>query len=113
MTFQRPPVVPPKYFVCDFGAQTHFNVKNHYNIFNGSYGTNRLQDFLIDSKFFFCPECENLETDLHVMPKEQRIADSYNFCRYQTCFTYIINSGHLLSKTLVIMVTAIEEIKEN
>lgn len=69
MTFQRPPVVPPKYFVCDLEAQTHFDVKNHYYIFYGSYGTNKLQDFLIDSKIIFSVLSENLETDLHVMQR--------------------------------------------
>lgn len=61
-----PPIDPTKYFGCELGAQTQFDVKNDRYIVNGSHEANKLQDMLdgFIKKFVLCPECENPETDL-------------------------------------------------
>lgn len=60
------PIDPTKYFGCELGAQTQFDVKNDRYIVNGSHEANKLQDMLdgFIKKFVLCPECENPETDL-------------------------------------------------
>lgn len=57
---------PTKFFGCELGAQTQFDVKNDRYIVNGSHEANKLQDMLdgFIKKFVLCPECENPETDL-------------------------------------------------
>lgn len=62
----RPPTYPTKYFGCELGAQTQFDVKNDRYIVNGSHEANKLQDMLdgFIKKFVLCPECENPETEL-------------------------------------------------
>lgn len=61
-----PSLDPTKYFGCELGAQTQFDVKNDRYIVNGSHEANKLQDMLdgFIKKFVLCPECENPETDL-------------------------------------------------
>lgn len=61
-----PQIDPTKYFGCELGAQTQFDVKNDRYIVNGSHEANKLQDMLdgFIKKFVLCPECENPETDL-------------------------------------------------
>uniref|UniRef100_A0A2K5PJ09 Eukaryotic translation initiation factor 5 n=1 Tax=Cebus imitator TaxID=2715852 RepID=A0A2K5PJ09_CEBIM len=81
----RPPTYPTKYFGCEPGAQTQFDVKNDRYIVNGSHEANKLQDMLdgFIKKFVLCPECENPETDLHVNPKKQTIGNSCKACGYR------------------------------
>uniref|UniRef100_A0A2K6KE28 Eukaryotic translation initiation factor 5 n=1 Tax=Rhinopithecus bieti TaxID=61621 RepID=A0A2K6KE28_RHIBE len=81
----RPPTYPTKYFGCELGAQTQFDVKNDRYIVNGSHEVNKLQDMLdgFIKKFVLCPECENPETDLHVNPKKQTIGNSCKACGYR------------------------------
>uniref|UniRef100_A0A5F9DL34 Eukaryotic translation initiation factor 5 n=1 Tax=Oryctolagus cuniculus TaxID=9986 RepID=A0A5F9DL34_RABIT len=76
---------PTKYFGCELGAQTQFDVKNDRYIVNGSHEANKLQDMLdgFIKKFVLCPECENPETDLHVNPKKQTIGNSCKACGYR------------------------------
>ncbi|KAL6047243.1 hypothetical protein STEG23_021928 [Scotinomys teguina] len=66
-----------KYFGCELGAQTQFDVKNDHYIVNGFHEANKPQDMLdgFIKKFVLCPECENPETDLHVNPKKQIIEE--------------------------------------
>ena len=55
-----------KYFGCELGAQTQFDVKNERYIVNGSHDAGKLQD-LLDSfikKYVLCQECDNPETTL-------------------------------------------------
>lgn len=62
----RPPTYTCKYFGCELGAQTQFDIKNDRYIVNGSHDAQKLQD-LLDSfikKFVLCQECENPETTL-------------------------------------------------
>nr|KAF6499903.1 eukaryotic translation initiation factor 5 [Molossus molossus] len=81
----RPPTYPTKYFGCELGAQTQFDVKNDRYIVNGSHEANKLQDMLdgFIKKFVLCPECENPETELHVNPKKQTIGNSCKACGYR------------------------------
>ncbi|KAI6213445.1 Eukaryotic translation initiation factor 5 [Aphelenchoides besseyi] len=64
----RPPTYPTKYFGCELGAQTNFDLKNDRYIVNGEHDANKLQDILdgFIRKFVLCPACENPETTLVV-----------------------------------------------
>lgn len=64
----RPPTYPTKYFGCELGAQTNFDLKNDRYIVNGEHDANKLQDILdgFIRKFVLCPACENPETLLTV-----------------------------------------------
>ncbi|KAM8921575.1 eukaryotic translation initiation factor 5 isoform 2-T2 [Pelodytes ibericus] len=81
----RPPTYPTKFFGCELGAQTQFDVKNDRFIVNGSHEANKLQDMLdgFIKKFVLCPECDNPETDLHVNPRKQTIGNSCKACGYR------------------------------
>uniref|UniRef100_A0A8C6D088 Eukaryotic translation initiation factor 5 n=1 Tax=Moschus moschiferus TaxID=68415 RepID=A0A8C6D088_MOSMO len=81
----RPPTYPTKYFGCELGAQTQFDIKNDRYIVSGSHEANKLQDMLdgFIKTFVLCPECENPETDLHVNPKKQTIGNSCKACGYR------------------------------
>lgn len=55
-----------KYFGCELGAQTQFDIKNDRYIVNGSHDAAKLQDLLdgFIKRFVLCPECDNPETNL-------------------------------------------------
>ena len=57
---------PTKYFGCELGAQTQFDLKNDRFIVNGSHDSNKLQGLLdgFIKRFVLCPECSNPETIL-------------------------------------------------
>jgi len=57
---------PTKYFGCELGAQTQFDVKNERYIVNGAHDAAKLQDLLdgFIRKFVLCRECDNPETSL-------------------------------------------------
>jgi len=65
---ERPPTYPTKYFGCELGAQTNFDLKNERYIVNGEHDANRLQDILdgFIRKFVLCTACDNPETTLFV-----------------------------------------------
>ncbi|KHN83070.1 Eukaryotic translation initiation factor 5 [Toxocara canis] len=65
---ERPPTYPTKYFGCELGAQTNFDMKNERFIVNGEHDAAKLQDILdgFIKKFVLCPACENPETTLSV-----------------------------------------------
>lgn len=65
---ERPPTYPTKYFGCELGAQTNFDMKNERFIVNGEHDAAKLQDILdgFIRKFVLCPACENPETTLSV-----------------------------------------------
>lgn len=67
----RPPTYPTKFFGCELGAQTQFDIKNDRFIVNGSHDATKLQDLLdvFIKKFVLCNECENPETQLNVKAK--------------------------------------------
>lgn len=57
---------PTKYFGCELGAQTNFDLKNDRYIVNGEHDANKLQEILdgFIKKFVLCPACDNPETTL-------------------------------------------------
>lgn len=57
---------PTKYFGCELGAQTNFDMKNERFIVNGEHDAAKLQDILdgFIKKFVLCAACENPETTL-------------------------------------------------
>ncbi|VDP40218.1 unnamed protein product [Soboliphyme baturini] len=63
----RPPTYPTKYFGCELGAQTQFDLKNDRYIVNGEHDAQKLQEILdgFIKKFVLCAECENPETMLN------------------------------------------------
>lgn len=71
----RPPTYPTKFFGCELGAQTNFDIKNDRFIVNGSHDANKLQGLLdiFIKKFVLCQECSNPETTLTVSQKNQSI----------------------------------------
>nr|XP_002125498.1 eukaryotic translation initiation factor 5 isoform X1 [Ciona intestinalis] len=64
----RPATYACKFFGCELGAQTQFDLKNDRYIVNGSHENTRLQDMLdiFIKKFVLCNECENPETTMIV-----------------------------------------------
>uniref|UniRef100_A0A183DSL6 Eukaryotic translation initiation factor 5 n=1 Tax=Gongylonema pulchrum TaxID=637853 RepID=A0A183DSL6_9BILA len=64
----RPPTYPTKYFGCELGAQTNFDMKNERFIVNGEHDAAKLQEILdgFIKKFVLCAACENPETTLIV-----------------------------------------------
>ncbi|KAK3600592.1 hypothetical protein CHS0354_001123 [Potamilus streckersoni] len=71
----RPPMYPTKYFGCELGAQTQFDLKNDRYIVNGNHDAAKLQNLLdgFIKRFVLCPECSNPETNLVVNAKAEMI----------------------------------------
>lgn len=71
----RPPTYPTKYFGCELGAQTQFDIKNDRFIVNGSHDASKLQQLLdgFIKRFVLCQECSNPETNLSISQKNQTI----------------------------------------
>uniref|UniRef100_A0AC34R287 Eukaryotic translation initiation factor 5 n=1 Tax=Panagrolaimus sp. JU765 TaxID=591449 RepID=A0AC34R287_9BILA len=90
---ERPPTYPTKYFGCELGAQTNFDLKNDRYIVNGEHDANKLQDLLdgFIRKFVLCPSCDNPETTLIV--KRQTIHSKCKACGH----AFIIDPKHKLS----------------
>lgn len=76
----RPPTYVTKYFGCELGAQTQFDVKNERYIVNGCHDAGRMQDMLdgFIKKFVLCEKCDNPETVLKV--KKNMIGASCKAC---------------------------------
>lgn len=75
---------PTKYFGCELGAQTQFDIKHDRYIVNGSHNSEKLQELLdgFIRKFVLCPECENPETVYSVHAKSGIIYNSCQACGY-------------------------------
>ncbi|ESO84468.1 hypothetical protein LOTGIDRAFT_132224 [Lottia gigantea] len=80
----RPATYPCKFFGCELGAQTQFDLKNDRYIVNGSHDAEKLQNLLdvFIKKFVLCPECSNPETKLAVQAKKQTISQRCIACGY-------------------------------
>jgi len=80
----RPPTYPTKFFGCELGAQTQFDLKNDRFIVNGAHEAGKLQQMLdiFIRKFVLCPGCDNPETVLQVHTKKQTISQSCKACGY-------------------------------
>lgn len=78
----RPPTYPIKFFGCELGAQTQFDIKHDRYIVNGAHDANRLQELLdgFIRKFVLCPACENPETTLNPNQKKQIITQRCKAC---------------------------------
>ncbi|UYV82998.1 EIF5 [Cordylochernes scorpioides] len=81
----RPPTYPTKYFGCELGAQTKFDIKAERYIVNGSHEAAKLQDLLdgFIKRFVLCPACGNPETILGVQAKKGVISTSCKACGHQ------------------------------
>ena len=64
----RPPTYVTKYFGCELGAQTQFDIKAERYIVNGCHDGAKLQDMLdgFIKRFVLCEKCDNPETVLKV-----------------------------------------------
>ena len=64
----RPPTYVTKYFGCELGAQTQFDIKAERYIVNGCHDGAKLQDMLdgFIKRFVLCEQCDNPETVLKV-----------------------------------------------
>jgi len=78
----RPPTYPTKYFGCELGAQTQFDIKNERYIVNGSHDAAKLQDMLdgFIKKFVLCENCDNPETVIKVHNKSKNLTSSCKAC---------------------------------
>jgi translation initiation factor 5 len=76
----RPPTYVTKYFGCELGAQTQFDIKNERYIVNGSHDAAKMQDMLdgFIKKYVLCAQCENPETVLKI--KKNMIGASCKAC---------------------------------
>uniref|UniRef100_A0A7E4VVD1 Eukaryotic translation initiation factor 5 n=1 Tax=Panagrellus redivivus TaxID=6233 RepID=A0A7E4VVD1_PANRE len=93
----RPPTYPTKFFGCELGAQTHFDLKNERYIVNGEHDANKLQDLLDNfiKKFVLCTNCENPETGFTI--KRGTIHSKCKACGH----SFIIDPKHKLSTFIV------------
>lgn len=82
-----------KYFGCELGAQTNFDLKNERYIVNGEHDANKLQDILdgFIRKFVLCPSCDNPETTLTV--RRQAINSKCKACGH----AFTIDSKHKIA----------------
>jgi len=76
----RPPTYVTKYFGCELGAQTQWDIKNERYIVNGSHDAAKMQDMLdgFIRKFVLCEQCDNPETVLKI--KKNMIGASCKAC---------------------------------
>jgi len=76
----RPPTYVTKYFGCELGAQTQFDIKSERYIVNGCHDAGKMQDMLdgFIKKFVLCEQCDNPETVLKV--KKNMIGASCKAC---------------------------------
>lgn len=104
----RPPTYPTKYFGCELGAQTNFDVKNERYIVNGEHDATKLQDILdgFIKKFVLCPACDNPETILTV--KRGTIHSKCKACGH----AFLIDQKHKLA-TFILKNPPPPEVSEN
>jgi len=93
----RPPTYVTKYFGCELGAQTQFDVKAERYIVNGCHDAGKMQDMLdgFIKKFVLCEQCDNPETVLKV--KKNMIGASCKACGH----IYTLDMRHKLTTFIV------------
>jgi len=93
----RPPTYVTKYFGCELGAQTQFDIKNERYIVNGCHEAGKLQDMLdgFIKKFVLCEQCDNPETVLKV--KKNMIGASCKACGH----IFTLDMRHKLTTFIV------------
>jgi len=89
----RPPTYVTKYFGCELGAQTQFDIKAERYIVNGCHDQRKLQDMLdgFIKKFVLCEKCENPETVIKV--KKNLVGASCRACGH----AYVMDMRHKLT----------------
>ncbi|KAH8918014.1 hypothetical protein BT69DRAFT_611035 [Atractiella rhizophila] len=83
-SLSRPATYPTKFFGCELGAQTTFDIAADRYIVNGAHQADRLRELLdafID-KFVLCPSCKNPETTL-VIGKDEMITRDCQACGHK------------------------------
>lgn len=102
---ERPPTYPTKYFGCELGAQTNFDMKNERFIVNGEHDATKLQNILdgFIKKFVLCAACENPETTLIV--RKGQIQSKCKACGN----TSVIDPKHKLSTFIMKNPPKVEE----
>lgn len=93
----RPPTYVTKYFGCELGAQTQFDVKSERYIVNGCHEAGKLQDMLdgFIKKYVLCEQCDNPETVLKV--KKNMIGASCKACGH----IFTLDMRHKLTTFIV------------
>ncbi|CAG8469087.1 1495_t:CDS:2, partial [Paraglomus brasilianum] len=82
----RPPAYATKFFGCELGAQVKCDEKNDRYIVNGAHEAAKLQELLdaFIKKYVLCGECNNPETDLIIIPKNEKIIRDCKACGQRT-----------------------------
>jgi len=93
----RPPTYVTKYFGCELGAQTQFDIKAERYIVNGCHDGAKLQDMLdgFIKRFVLCEQCDNPETVLKV--RKNMVGASCKACGHQ----YVLDMRHKLTTFIV------------
>eukprot|EP00092_Neocalanus_flemingeri_P005383 GFUD01005800.1.p1 GENE.GFUD01005800.1~~GFUD01005800.1.p1 ORF type:complete len:441 (-),score=140.33 GFUD01005800.1:1270-2592(-) len=93
----RPPTYVTKYFGCELGAQTQFDIKSERYIVNGCHEAGKLQDMLdgFIKKYVLCEQCDNPETVLKV--KKNMIGASCKACGH----IFTLDMRHKLTTFIV------------
>lgn len=93
----RPPTYVTKYFGCELGAQTQFDIKAERYIVNGCHDAVKMQDMLdgFIKKFVLCEQCNNPETVLKV--KKNMIGASCKACGH----IFTLDMRHKLTTFIV------------
>lgn len=93
----RPPTYVTKYFGCELGAQTQFDINAERYIVNGCHEGAKMQDMLdgFIKKFVLCEKCSNPETVLKV--KKNMIGASCRACGH----IYALDMRHKLTTYII------------
>ena len=96
-SLDRPPTYVTKYFGCELGAQTQFDIKAERYIVNGCHDAAKMQDMLdgFIKRFVLCEKCDNPETVLKV--KKNMIGAACKACGH----IFTIDMRHKLTTYIV------------
>jgi len=96
-SLDRPPTYVTKYFGCELGAQTQFDIKAERYIVNGCHDAAKMQDMLdgFIKRFVLCEKCDNPETILKV--KKNMIGAACKACGH----IFTIDMRHKLTTYIV------------
>ena len=95
----RPPTYVTKYFGCELGAQTQFDIKAERYIVNGCHDAGKMQDMLdgFIKKFVLCEKCENPETSFKILEKKGTIKSTCAACGH----SFMIDMRHKLTTYII------------
>jgi translation initiation factor 5 len=96
-SLDRPPTYVTKYFGCELGAQTQWDIKNERYIVNGSHDAAKMQDMLdgFIKKYVLCEQCDNPETVLKI--KKNMIGASCKACGH----IYAMDTTHKVTTYMI------------